>query len=154
MCWQLQTCQAVHNQPIVLILNRHFCELWTVCNISIKLSHNLTLTCFFPVFFFKPSSNTCWNRAFLPTRNAQSPWPPYLWPPLLSRPLSLVLLLPVLFFRALFINECRSHIHLGSTFSDGLFSCSPLAISGVLDIDRILPWICNPVSDNDRFLLD
>lgn len=75
-------------------------------------------------------------------------------PLLLSHSLSLVLLVPALFFRALFINECQSHIHLGSTFSDGLFSCSPLAISGVLDIDHILPGTCNPVSDNDRFLLD
>ena len=56
--------------------------------------------------------------------------------------------------RVLFINECQSRILLGSTFSGGLLSCSPLAIKSVLDIGGILAETCNPVSDKDRFLPD
>lgn len=56
--------------------------------------------------------------------------------------------------RVLFINECQSRILLGSTFSGGLLSCSPLAIKSMLDIDGILAETRNPVSDKDRFLPD
>lgn len=150
MCWQSQTCQAVHNQPIVLTLNRHFCERWTVCNISIKHSNKVTFWLLILVDLSKVwitlpyYSQKMYNHLCLP----------YFASSFSRAYCHFSLFLPSSFEHSSLMNARATFIHLGSTFSDGLFSCSLLAISGVLDIDHILPGTCNPVSDNDRFLLD